>query len=75
MLGVGDGAASVDLTATENASIRAFAARTMSDPSADAATGAELGMDPQAGLDAAASTRAGRSGERASGTGTRDGRH
>ncbi|HYF57925.1 MAG TPA: manganese catalase family protein [Burkholderiaceae bacterium] len=63
----GDGAASVQLTDTENESIRAFAARTMSDPGADPQTGAELGMDPSTGMEAAASTKAGRSREPASG--------
>ncbi len=72
----GDGAATVDLTGDENASIRAFAARTMSDPSADPPTGAELGMDVQAGTAAAASTKAGKSREPASGvTGRGSSRH
>jgi Mn-containing catalase len=63
----GDGAATVGLTSDENSSIRAFASRTMSDPSADPPTGAELGMDVQAGTQAAGSTKAGRSKEPASG--------
>ena len=65
----GDGAASVGLTSEENTSLQAFAQRTMSDPSADPPTGAELGMDVQAGREAAAETRAGRKGEPASGVG------
>jgi Mn-containing catalase len=64
----GDGSASVGLTADENATIRDFAARTMSNPDANPATGAELGMDPQMGNEAAATTKAGRKGEPASGT-------
>jgi Mn-containing catalase len=63
----GDGAATVDLTSDENASILAFAQRTMSDPAANPPTGAELGMDVQAGMEAAATTKAGRKAEPASG--------
>jgi Mn-containing catalase len=64
----GDGSASVELTDDEDTSIRAMAARRMSDPSADPPTGAELGMDVQAGAQAAASTTAGRKREPASGS-------
>jgi len=63
----GDGAASVKLTSSEEGSIRAFAERTMSDPTTDSRTGAELGMDPATGQAAAATTKAGRSAEPASG--------